>query len=70
MSDETGPAEGGLSAVTLQLAGEPGSVGQLAREIVRFAKLADEADERGDVFASQIAGLEGRADAARKPRRH
>jgi hypothetical protein len=70
MSDETGPAEGGLSAATLQLADEPGSVGELAREIVRLAKLADEAEERGDVFASQIAGLGGRIDAVRKPRRH
>ena len=69
MSDETGPAEGGLSAATLQLAGEPGNVGQLARELVRLAKIADEAGERMDAMESRGIALEARVDAARNPSR-
>ncbi len=64
MSDP-GPVEGGLSVDILRLAGEPGDSAYLAREIVKFAKIIDEADERMDALESRIIGLEARVHAAR-----
>ena len=65
MSDQTGPVEGGLSADILRLVGKPGDSAYLARELVKFARIIDDAAERMDALESRVIGLEARANAAR-----
>ena len=65
MSDQTGPVESGLPVEIRRLVGKPGDSAYLAREIVKFAKIIDEADERMDALESRIIGLEAHVHAAR-----
>ncbi len=65
MSDQTGPVEGGLPVEIRRLVGKPGDSAYLARELVKFAKIIDESNERIDALTSTVAGLEARINAAR-----
>jgi hypothetical protein len=64
MADQPGPIEGALPANIRFLALEDMSdKGQLASQVVKFAKIIDESNELIEALESRVTALEARANA-------